>query len=128
MSRIVLDASALLAILNQEPGSAPWGRAVGESLLSAVNFSEVIAKLADVGMEESEIRQVLDPLDLEVVPFDSTQAWAAGLLRPSTRSAGLSFADRACLALANQVKLPVLTTDKAWKRPRLGIQIVLLRP
>ena len=128
MSRLVLDASALLAILNQEPGSSRWTQAVGESLIGAVNFSEVVAKLADVGMAESEIRQVLEPLDLEVVPFDVTHAWAAGLLRPSTRSAGLSFADRACLALASQAKLPVLTTDQAWKRPRVGVQIRLLRP
>jgi PIN domain nuclease of toxin-antitoxin system len=124
----VLDASALLAILNQEPGSAPYTPAVGESLISAVNFSEVIAKLADIGMDESEVRQVLEPLDLEVVPFDTPQAWAAGLLRPATRSAGLSFADRACVALATQAKLPALTIDHAWKRLRLPIQIRLLRP
>lgn len=128
MSNLVLDASALLAILNDEPGSAQWAQAVGESVISAVNFSEVIAKLAEVGMAESQIRGILDPLGLEVAPFDTPSAWAAGLLRPSTRFAGLSFADRACLALAKQAKLPVLTADQAWKRPRLGLQIRFLRP
>lgn len=128
MSNLVLDASALLAILNEEPGSAQWAQAVGESVISAVNFSEVIAKLAEVGMAESQIRGILDPLGLEVAPFDTASAWTAGLLRPSTRFAGLSFADRACLALARRTKLPVLTADQAWKRPRLGLQIRFLRP
>lgn len=127
MSRIVLDASALLAILNQEPGYERWVDRVASAVIGAVNLSEVIAKLADVGMPEPEIQQAVKPLGLEVIPFDERQAWTAGMLRPVTRPSGLSFADRACLALALQMKLPALAADRNWKRLRIGVRIQLLQ-
>lgn len=127
MNRLVLDASALLAILNQEPGADRWAGAVPHAVISAVNLSEVIAKLADLGMPEPEIRQAVDPLGLEVIAFDAAHAWIAGMLRPVTKAAGLSFADRACLALAVQAQSPVLTTDRAWKGLRVGVPVRLVR-
>ena len=127
MSRHVLDASALLAILNQESGAEQWTDAVVDGVMSAVNLSEVIARLADTAMPEEDIRNVIEPLDLEVAPFDSHQAWTAGLLRSATKAAGLSLGDRACLALGRTMKLPVLTADQAWKSLRVGVQVKLLR-
>ena len=127
MSEIVLDASALLAILNREPGSERWTEAVAGAKISAVNVSEVIAKLTDLGMAEDDIRRVIEPIDLDVIPFDDAAAWDAGLLRPSTRAAGLSLGDRACLALGQRTKLPVLTADQGWKSLRIGVQIRLVR-
>ncbi len=82
--------------------------------MSAVNLSEVIAKLADEGVPEPIIRHSIETVGLDIVGFDADDALAAGLLRPSTRAAGLSFGDRACLALAQQGGAPVLTTDRAW--------------
>ncbi|MGQ0569987.1 MAG: type II toxin-antitoxin system VapC family toxin [Armatimonadota bacterium] len=127
MSEIVLDASALLAILSREPGSERWTEAVAGAKISAVNLSEVIAKLTDLGMAEDHVRRVIEPIDLDVIPFDDAGTWDAGLLRPSTRAAGLSLGDRACLALGQRTKLPVLTADQAWKSLRLGVQIRLVR-
>ena len=127
MSRHVLDASALLAILNQESGAEQWTDAVIDGVMSAVNLSEVIARLADAAMPEEDIRKVIEPLDLEVAPFDSHQAWTAGLLRSATKAAGLSLGDRACLALGRTMKLPVLTADQAWKSLRVGVLVKLLR-
>lgn len=127
MSRHVIDASALLAILNQESGAEQWTDAVVDGVMSAVNLSEVIARLADAAMPEEDIRKVIEPLDLEIAPFDSPQAWTAGLLRSATKAAGVSLGDRACLALGRTMKLPVLTADQAWQSLRVGVQVKLLR-
>jgi PIN domain nuclease of toxin-antitoxin system len=121
----VLDASALLAILNQEPRARPWEGSLPDADLSAVNLSEVVAKLADVGMNERELREGLD-LGMTVVPFDAAMAYEAGLLRPKTRALGLSLGDRACLALAIRTGLPVLTADRAWGRLQLGVDIRIM--
>jgi PIN domain nuclease of toxin-antitoxin system len=127
MSEFVLDASALLALLNQEPGSEAVASIITQAAISAVNLSEVVAKLAEAGMPEAVLRQVLEGLGFEVVPFDETQAFIAGLLRSQTRSLGLSFGDRACLALARERNLPVLTTDRVWENLNLGIEIRVVR-
>jgi PIN domain nuclease of toxin-antitoxin system len=125
VSDIVLDASALLAILSQEPRARRWEDTVPDAALSAVSLSEVVAKLADVGMSEREIHDSLD-LGMTVVPFDAALAHAAGLLRPKTRSLGLSLGDRACLALAMQMGLPVVTADRAWGQLQLSVDIQIM--
>lgn len=127
MNDLVIDASALLAILAQEPDAERWSVALTDAAISAVNLSEVVAKLADTGMSEAEIRSALEPLGLDVVPFDFTQAYEAGLLRPQTKGIGLSLGDRACLALARSRKSPVLTADRAWARLSIGVDVQLIR-
>lgn len=127
MSSVVLDPSALLALLQGEPGAERWEGVVEDAVISAVNLSEVVAKLADAGMLEEDIRAALDPLGLEVVQFDAAQAYRAGLLRPATRPLGLSLGDRACLALAISRGLPVLTADQAWKTLQLGVEVRVMR-
>jgi PIN domain nuclease of toxin-antitoxin system len=89
--------------------------------MSAVNLSEVVATLTDRGVPESEIHEAIDPLDLDIVEFGTAQAFQAGRLRQSTRKAGLSFGDRACLALAMATRLPVVTADRAWSSIDIGI-------
>ena len=128
MSVCVLDASALLALLNGEPGSEEVEQAIiDDAVICTVNLSEVVAKLSEAGMPEATIHYALDTLGLEVVPFDVGLAYQAGLLRPLTKRAGLSLGDRACLALAMQRKLPVLTTDRAWESLSLDIDIRVIR-
>lgn len=90
-------------------------------------FSEVVTKLAEAGMPAPELREALDPLGIEIVPFDEELAYLAGLLRPATKKHGLSQGDRACLALAVRRKLPALTTDRAWKKLSLGVEIRVIR-
>jgi ribonuclease VapC len=114
----VLDASALLAFLQHEPGHERVTEALSSaSAISAVNLSEVVAKLRDTHAPEATIRQALNGLlarGLEVVPFDEALAFAAGFLRPVTREFGLSLGDRACLALGLGRAQPVLTADRRW--------------
>jgi PIN domain nuclease of toxin-antitoxin system len=127
MSEVVLDASAILALLNQETGSEEVSRFIGKAAISTVNLSEVIAKLADAGIPEKDIRQILSNLNLEVIDFNEKQALKAGMLRPITKSIGLSFGDRACLALGIILNQPVLTTDRLWSSINMGIEVRLLR-
>src|SRR6185312_8026671 len=115
MSKSILDASALLALLKEEPGSEHVVEAITEgAAISTVNYSEVVAKLNEAGMPEDAIHESLDSLGLEIVDFDSELAYLAGLLRPLTKRAGLSLGDRCCLALAQNRNLPVFTTDRQW--------------
>ena len=112
--RFVLDASAVLCLIRNEPGAEKVKPGLPDSSISAVNLAEVIAKMNELGMDESLIAQVLDPLQLHVVPFDAALAHASGMLRSTTRALGLSLGDRACLALAAKLGATALTTDKVW--------------
>ena len=127
MSEVVVDASAILALLNQETGSEEVLRFIGKAAISTVNLSEVIAKLADAGIPEEDIRQIISHLNLEVIDFNKEQALKAGMLRPNTKSIGLSFGDRACLALAIFLNQPVLTTDRLWGSINVGVEVRVVR-
>lgn len=127
MSSVVLDASALMAFLREEPG---WDRVVpvlSKSLISAVNLSEVIAKATDYGGTMADVSQALVQLPIEVLPFTPEDAYIAGSLRPATRSLGLSLGDRACLALGLRLGVSVLTADQAWAQVDVNIEIVTIR-
>jgi PIN domain nuclease of toxin-antitoxin system len=127
MIEVVLDASAILALLNKEPGSDEVLKCIGKAAMSTVNLSEVIAKLADAGIPEEDIRQIISHLNLEVIDFNQEQALKSGILRPITKSIGLSFGDRACLALGIILNQPVLTTDRLWVSINVGVEVRLLR-
>jgi ribonuclease VapC len=124
----VLDASAILAVLLQERGHEVLTPAIlAHALASTVNLSEVAARLVRSGGDPEDAW--LDSLSSvrEVVAFDQSQARTAARLVPQTQSLGLSFGDRACLALALTVKVPVYTADKNWKKLNLGLTIHLIR-
>ena len=114
MSRAALDASALLATLFRQPGSAVVERYFAQAVISAVNLSEVVAKLSDRGLDSQQALEILSGLGLEVREFDTEQALMAGALREVTRPLGLSLGDRPCLALGIGEGAPTLTTDRAW--------------
>jgi PIN domain nuclease of toxin-antitoxin system len=127
VSEVVVDASAVLALLNQETGSEEILQLIDNAAISSVNLSEVIAKLAEAGIPEEEIRQILLHLNLEVILFNEEQALRAGMMRPATKSIGLSFGDRACLALGVILNQPVITTDRLWSNLNIGIEIRVVR-
>jgi ribonuclease VapC len=114
MIEAVLDASALLALLLAERGGDEVGTVLANSVMTTVNLGEVVGHFARNGAREADIRLVLDPLPIERMPFDEDLAFAAGLLLPATRKAGLSFGDRACLALAARLNVRALTADRSW--------------
>ena len=127
MSRAVLDASAVLAVLQSEPGADRVLALEDKPCISAVNYAEVLSKLLHGGLEETAMKQRILQVASEVLPFDEAQAHACAVLRPLTRVHGLSLGDRACLALAQSLKLPVLTADKAWARLKIGVKIEVIR-
>lgn len=125
--RYVLDASALLCLINAEPGVDIVRSALADSVIGAVNLSEVVAKIVERGVTALTASAILDPLHLPVVEFDRALAVAAGALRASTRHAGLSFGDRACLALAASRGLVALTGDRAWVNCAVDAEIEVFR-
>jgi PIN domain nuclease of toxin-antitoxin system len=128
VSSAVLDASALLALLQDEPGAEVVATALPDACVSAVNLAEVVTKLNEAGVPAPDVRDVVEALALEVVPFEEEAAYRVGSLRPATRRAGLSLGDRACLALAAARKAPAWTTDRAWKRLKIDVEVRLIRP
>ena len=129
-----LDASALLALMLEEPGGGRVSRAIDQgAAISTVNWAEVLSRLVELGGDaEAASRRVLPVSELGgggliLVAFDGEQAREAARLRVKTRSLGLSLADRAALALARLRGLPVLTTDRAWRSLRLPIKVEVIR-
>ena len=127
MADAVVDASAVIAHIKNERGADVVEPLFGNALISAVNLSEVVAKMAFDGVEYPDIVDILDRMDFTVIPFDEDQAYRAGLLRPLTRHAGLSLGDRACLALAQTAGLPAVTADQNWSRVSVGVDILQIR-
>lgn len=128
MSRVVLDASALLAVLNQEPGGDRLTpELLSNSMSSTVNLAEVHTKLVARGGDPDEAwEDTLSPVN-EIVPFTAEHAKIAGALVAQTRFLGLSLGDRACLALGLALKAPIYTAERSWKRLRLGVKIHVIR-
>jgi PIN domain nuclease of toxin-antitoxin system len=128
----VLDASALLALLLDEPGGDVVGSAVeAGALISTVNYSEVLARLIRDGMAPAEAANVVTEATgggLRVVPFSQSDAIRAAALRRPSRRLGLSLADRACLALAARLDRRALTADRGWTRLTIfGVPVTLIR-
>ncbi len=111
----VLDASALLALLFDEPGAELVEGRLTASVMSAVNLSEVMHKSLERGVAVESLRDDLEALGVDVLAFDGGAAEEAANLRLATRAAGLSLGDRACLALARQLDLPAVTADRTWQ-------------
>lgn len=123
----VLDASALLALLQGEPGGEVVEELLETATISSVNWSEVVQKALDRQAEIAGLREELEALGLEILPFTSSLAEATAHLRSGTRHAGLSLADRACLALAGTLGLPAITTDRIWLDLGLPVEIRVIR-
>jgi PIN domain nuclease of toxin-antitoxin system len=129
VSDVVLDSSAVLALLNAEPGAEAVLSVLPGAWLSAVNAAEVIGKLVDRGLPTVDAVAALEATGVEVIAFDTDLAIACGDLRPTTRAQGLSLGDRACLALAAARAVPALTADKAWASVAgvAGVEVRLIR-
>ena len=133
MSSAVLDASALLAYLRDEPGADAVADAVaGGASISTVNLGEVFSRVADRGASPADVaREMTDRglLDgaITVEEFTSADAVEVGRLRPLTRQHGLSLGDRACLALAQRLALPAVTADTAWSKLDLKLDLRQIR-
>jgi len=117
----------VLALLFNEPGRERVKAAMPEAVISAVNFGEVVSKLLERGLDPEVLDDVLSGIRAEIVDFDAELARASGLLRLTTQRWGLSLGDRCCLALAAQLNVTVLTTDRTWANLDLSIPVELIR-
>jgi ribonuclease VapC len=128
MASIVFDASAILALLRDEPGADVVAQYIGDGLISAVNFQEVIKGLLRREVPIDAALAMLDALHLDVRPHGRDDAVAAANLYPATKAFGSGLGDRACMALAIAEGLPVLTADQAWARIEIpGLKLMLAR-
>ncbi len=127
MKKTVIDSSAILALLNKEKGAELVEKKLEGAIISSVNFSEVLVVGARNGVDYEELSQLLKNIFSNIISFDQKQARIAASLDKITSKHGLSFGDRACLALAKQENCPALTADKAWKKLDVGVVIEVVR-
>lgn len=124
---IVVDSSAILALLYDEPGADRVKAAMPDARLSAVSAAEVLSKLYERGGSAAAVGGVARGLRANVDPFTLEHAEAVARMRPATRKLGLSLGDRACLALGESLSGVVLTADKAWVGAVDGVEVELIR-
>lgn len=123
----VLDASAALAFLFREPGHERVAEIVNDSRMSTVNLAEVLSRFTRDGHAVAVVWARLRRSPIEWVPLAESHATVAAELAPFTMPYGLSLGDRACLALAIERGLPVLTADRAWAGLGLPVEVRLIR-
>jgi len=123
----VIDASALLAICQDETGASDARKAARNGLISSVNLSEVFVKSLE--QEKFDVsKAIVHALGLDVVPFTEEQAAASAQLSSKTVGKGISLADRACLSLGIEQGMPIVTSDRAWLELEVDAEIILFRP
>jgi PIN domain nuclease of toxin-antitoxin system len=128
MNKVVLDASAILAIIFHEPGAEKLTDAIlDDAVASTVNLAEVQTKLVKKGYIPQEAWADTLSLVTAAEPFSSEQAMIAGSLITQTEKYGLSLGDRSCLALAISLKAPVYTTEQIWRSLKVGVPIHVIR-
>ena len=126
MIEVVLDASAVLALLNDEPGADEVLAVLGGAGVSSANVAEVAGKLADHGLSDASIHQALD-IGFETLLLGEAEIAVMGQVRRATRAYGLSLGDRCCLATALTNECAALTADRDWKKVNLkGLKIRVL--
>lgn len=125
---VVLDSSAAIALLRNEPGAEVVADYIGRAAISAVNLQELVKSLALRGLEPAVIGEIVAELRLDVHPHDQDAAFAAGLLVKATERYGSGIGDRSCMALAVELGVPVLTTDREWAEVQVeGLSARIIR-
>lgn len=127
MASSVLDASALLALLQGEPGAEAVAAIAGDAVVASVNLAEVLGKLLEFGQPRDAALRAIGQTAVQIVAFDAGMAIDAGEMIPTGRRAGLSLGDVACLAVARRLGLPAYTGDRSWTRHDFGVEIRLIR-
>ena len=129
MTTAVLNASAVMALILDEPGRDQVRAVLEDAAITTVNLAEVVGQFARRGAAEVDIRFMIDSMRLARIVFDEELAYAAAMLLPLTKAAGLSLGDRACLALARRMEVKALTADRVWQEvgKSLGIAVEIIR-
>lgn len=125
---IILDASALLAFLFRETGHKTVGEHIEDACISTVNMSEVAGRFVRDGIDPAPLLEKILESSIQVIPFTLTHATYAARLLQQTSPFGLSLGDRACLGLAQERGLAVLTADAVWEQlPGIDVEVLLIR-
>jgi ribonuclease VapC len=127
VNNVVVDASAILAAIKDEPGGRQAALDTRGGRISALNYCEIASYLAERGSSQEDIERLFAPFELTVEPFDRVRAMSAGLLAAIAKRRNISLADRACIALAVELGLPAMTGDRAWADLDVGLEIRLIR-
>jgi PIN domain nuclease of toxin-antitoxin system len=127
MASAVLDSSAILAVLNAEPGADMVAAVLDDALICTVNYAEVVAKLIERGSTYTQVQAALRLIALTTVDFDIALARRTGTLRAETVRRGLSLGDRACLSLAEREGVPAMTGDRSWVGAVSSVEVRLIR-
>ncbi len=123
----VVDASAVLAAIQNEQGGEYVKKHIDQCVISSVNWSEVLQKLSRSGSEVDKIDAYLMALGLSVVDFTEKDGKICASLWASCKSLGLSLADRACLATGLRLKTKIITADRVWGKLEINNPIHLIR-
>jgi ribonuclease VapC len=128
LAHVVIDASAVVAVLRNERGTSFISPFCAGALMSTVNLQEVIKALFLKGVSLEVAKDMIDKLQLNICPHSEIDAYAAAALIDQTRQHGSGLGDRTCMALAISRNLPALTTDRAWSQISIpGLQVILAR-
>ena len=129
-NKIILDASALLALINNEKGANKVEPFIGNIIMSSVNVTEIVRKVYEIlgNDNEEQCKLCIEPFIDSIIEFDKTLCYIAASLKSQTQHKDLSLADRACLATALQLGLPIYTADRILAELDLpNIKINLIR-
>jgi len=127
-NRVILDASALLALIQEETGAEIIKPLLKFSVMSAVNVTETLSVLQRTNISPEEGLTLITDIVTTIVPFDLEQAEQVAKLHPLVQLQGLSLADRACIALGIKLQIPIYTADRIWDELKLdNIDIRLIR-
>lgn len=128
MTGVVLDASAVLALIRDEQGGSEVAAVISQAIISAVNLQEVIKELLASGLSVETAREILDGLRLDVRNHDQQSAYEAAALYLATRTYGRGLGDRSCMALGIALACPVMTADREWRNVEVdGLQLHHIR-
>ena len=128
MNKVILDSSALLALIKNEEGSSVVEELLGSIIMSSINISEVASILLDSEMDTEQVSKAIEPFIDSIIDFDFEYSILCASLKKSTKHLGLSLGDRACISLGIKLELPIYTADKIWAELKLdNIDIRLIR-
>jgi PIN domain nuclease of toxin-antitoxin system len=125
--RYVLDSSAIIALLKGESGIATITKYRGDYLISSVIFAEAAAWFVFSGVSRLEAERLVRSAVDEIAPFEEEDVASLLKFAAAAREHGLSLADMVCLSLAIKEKIPVITSDKAWKKLKLPVEVIVFR-
>jgi ribonuclease VapC len=124
---VLLDASAVLALLREEPGAARVAELLPAAAISAVNLAEVLIVLERRGVPAADARHAVDALALDVLPADAATAHRAAAIAAGARHRGLGLGDCFCLGTAQLAGRPAVTADRSWATLKTGAKVVVVR-